>query len=59
MTIKDRLIRKHLKSMEETKKRLPKKYHPIEGVTQIHYGFANRKTITVEEIINYSKRQTK
>ena len=46
--------------MEELKKRLPKKYHPIEGVTEIHYGFFGAtKTITAEEIINYSKRQIK
>ena len=45
--------------MKEAKKRLPKKYHPIEGITQIHYGFMGRKTITVEEIENYSKRKDK
>ena len=43
--------------MEESKKRLPKKYHPIEGITEIHYGFFGAtKTITAEEIEDYNKR---
>lgn len=49
------IIRRHLKSMEEAKKRLPKQYHPIEGITEIRYGFFNIKTITAEEIENYRK----
>ena len=47
------MIKKLLESMEESKKSLPKAYWPIEEVTQIHYGFNGRKTITVDEIKNY------
>ena len=57
MAIRDRLIKNHLRSMEELKKNLPKAYWPIEGVTQIIYGLFKRKTIKPEEIENYRKRQ--
>jgi len=53
MKKKEKLIRQHLKTMKEAKERLPEKYHPIEGVTEIHYGFMGRKTISVEEIRDY------
>lgn len=53
MKRRERLIKEHLKSMEEAKKRLPKKYWPFEGVTEIRYGFFGTKTITAEEIENY------
>ncbi len=43
--------------MEESKKRLPKAYWPIEDITKIHYGYMCRKTITVEEIKDYRKKQ--
>ena len=51
---RERLIKEHLKSMEEFKKGLPEAYHPIEGVTEIRYGFMGRKIITTEEIKNYN-----
>ena len=53
MKKRERLIKKHLKDMEELKKKLPKKYWPFEGVSEIHYGFFNRKTITADEIKFY------
>lgn len=59
MKKRERLIREHLMRMEDARRKLPKAYHPIEGITEIHYGFFGTKTITAEEIINYSKRQTK
>lgn len=49
----ERLIKEHLKDLEELKKRLPEKYHPLEGITEIHYGFAAHKTITAKEIEDY------
>lgn len=52
---KKRLIKQHLESMKRAKEKLPEKYHPIEDVTKIHYGFMGRKTITVEDIKNYKK----
>lgn len=55
MKKRERLIREHLEDMKEAKKKLPKKYHPIEGVTEIHYGFAGRKTITPKEIKEFKK----
>ena len=51
---KKRLIKKHLKSMEESRNNLPEKYHPYEGITEIHYGYMGRKTITAEEIEDYN-----
>ena len=53
MKKRERLIKEHLKSMEESRNNLPEKYHPIEGITEIHYGFMGRKTITAEEIKDY------
>lgn len=53
MKKRERLIKNHLRSMKELKNSLPKKYHPIEDVTEIHYGFMGRKIITVEDIRNY------
>ena len=59
MTIKKRLIKKHLGEMKRLKENLPKKYYDFwEDVTQIHYGFMGRKIITVEEIKDYNKRET-
>ena len=54
MKKREKLIKKHLEEIERLKKVLPKKYHPIEGVTEIHYGFMGRKIITVEEIKDYN-----
>lgn len=53
MKKREKMIKKHLESMEESKKNLPKAYWPIEGVTEIHYGSFGRKTITVDEIESY------
>lgn len=53
MKKKEKLIRQHLKIMEEAKKRLPEKYHPLTEVTEIRYGYQGRKIITVEEIRDY------
>lgn len=55
MKRREKLIRDHLKGMEEAKKRLPEKYHPIAGVTIITYGYFGRKVITTEEIENYKR----
>jgi len=55
MRKKERLIKEHLKEMEELKQLLPQKYHPIEGVTEIHYGYMGRKIITALEIEKYEK----
>ena len=56
MKKKERLIKQHLESMKRTKENLPEKYHPIEGVTEIHYGYMCRKTITVEEIQEFKAK---
>ena len=56
MANRNRIIKNHLKSMEEAKKRLPKAYWPIEDITEIHYGYFGRKIITVEEIKDYRKK---
>ena len=55
MSKRKKLIKNHLKMMKESKKNLPIKYHPIENITEIHYGFMGKKTITVEEIKNFKK----
>ena len=57
MKKRERLIKKHLEELERLKKKLPKSYHPFEGVSVIYYGFANRKTITPEEIDEYRRRR--
>ena len=53
MRKRERLIKYHLERIKRSKENLPEKYHPIEGVTEIHYGFMGRKIITVEEIARY------
>ena len=52
MKKREKIIREHLKEMEEVKKKLPKEWWPFENVTQITYGIF-RKTITPEEIKEY------
>ena len=54
---KKKLIKNHLERLKELKKKIPKAYWPIEGSTEIRYGFMDRKTITAKEIDNYAKRK--
>lgn len=53
MKKRERLIRAHLKSMEEASHTRPEEYQPYRFVTKINYGFEGRKTIWAKEIENY------